>query len=43
MIATGADKACEVLGSGCLEPEIGCLSYGTSATINTEACRKYTV
>ena len=35
LIATGADKACEVLGSGCLEPEIGCLSYGTSATINT--------
>ena len=35
LIAAGADKACEVLGSGCLAPEIGCLSYGTSATINT--------
>ena len=35
LIAAAADKACEVLGSGCLEPEIGCLSYGTTATINT--------
>ena len=35
LIAAGADKACEVLGSGCLEPDIGCLSYGTTATINT--------
>jgi sugar (pentulose or hexulose) kinase len=35
VIAAGADKACEVLGSGCLEPHLGCLSYGTTATINT--------
>lgn len=35
LIAAGADKACEVLGSGCLEPSLGCLSYGTAATINT--------
>ena len=35
LVASGADKACEALGSGCLEPEIGCLSYGTTATINT--------
>ena len=35
LIAAAADKACEVLGSGCLEPQFGCLSYGTSATINT--------
>lgn len=35
LIAAAADKACEVLGSGCLEPHIGCLSYGTTATINT--------
>lgn len=35
LIAAAADKACEVLGSGCLEPEYGCLSFGTSATINT--------
>jgi sugar (pentulose or hexulose) kinase len=24
-----------VLGAGCLEPSLGCLSYGTAATINT--------
>ncbi|MCK5076030.1 MAG: FGGY-family carbohydrate kinase [Calditrichia bacterium] len=35
LIASGADKACEVIGAGCLEPHIGCLSYGTTATINT--------
>lgn len=35
VIAAAADKACEVLGSGCLEPKIACLSYGTTATIET--------
>jgi sugar (pentulose or hexulose) kinase len=35
LIAAASDKACEVLGAGCLEPHIGCLSYGTTATINT--------
>ncbi|MBI9047572.1 MAG: FGGY-family carbohydrate kinase [Anaerolineaceae bacterium] len=35
LIAAAADKACEVTGSGCLEPHIGALSYGTTATINT--------
>lgn len=35
IIAAAADKACEVLGAGCLEPELACLSYGTTATINT--------
>ena len=35
LVAAAADKACEVIGSGCLEPHIGCLSYGTTATINT--------
>src|SRR3990172_518707 len=40
LIAAAADKACEVLGSGCLEPHYGCLSYGTTATINTTH-RKY--
>jgi sugar (pentulose or hexulose) kinase len=35
IIAAAADKACEVLGAGCLSPEIGCLSYGTTATIET--------
>ena len=35
LIAAAADKACEVIGAGCLEPHVGCLSYGTTATINT--------
>ena len=35
LIAAGADKACEVLGVGALEPSIGALSYGTTATLNT--------
>lgn len=35
LIAAAADKACEVIGAGCLEPHIGCLSYGTTATFNT--------
>ncbi len=34
VIAAAADKACEVIGSGSLEPSVGCLSYGTTATIN---------
>jgi len=40
VIAAAADKACEVIGAGCLEPQIGCLSYGTTATINSTH-RKY--
>ncbi len=40
LIAAAADKACEVLGAGCLDPHIACLSYGTTATINTTH-RKY--
>ncbi|MCP4662979.1 MAG: carbohydrate kinase, partial [bacterium] len=35
LIAAAADKACEVLGAGCLTPDVACLSYGTTATINT--------
>jgi sugar (pentulose or hexulose) kinase len=34
VIAAAADKACEVLGSGCLEQNVGGISYGTTATIN---------
>jgi sugar (pentulose or hexulose) kinase len=34
LIAAAADKACEVLGCGSLDPSTGCLSYGTTATIN---------
>lgn len=35
LIAAAADKACEVMGAGCLEPNIGCISFGTTATFNT--------
>jgi sugar (pentulose or hexulose) kinase len=35
LIAAAADKACEVIGSGCIEPSVGCLSYGTAASFNT--------
>ncbi|QGZ38754.1 FGGY-family carbohydrate kinase [Pseudoduganella flava] len=35
LVAAAADKACEVIGAGGLAPHIGCLSYGTTATINT--------
>jgi sugar (pentulose or hexulose) kinase len=34
VFAAAADKACEVLGAGGLDPSMGCLSYGTTATIN---------
>lgn len=39
LISAGADKACEVIGSGCLEPHVGSLSYGTTATFNTTSRR----
>ncbi|HEV8489506.1 MAG TPA: FGGY-family carbohydrate kinase [Candidatus Limnocylindrales bacterium] len=35
VVAAAADKACEVLGSGAVEPHIAALSYGTAATVNT--------
>ncbi|TWX73374.1 carbohydrate kinase [Colwellia sp. C1TZA3] len=35
LIASASDKACEVLGSGCINPNTASLSYGTTATINT--------
>jgi sugar (pentulose or hexulose) kinase len=34
LIASGSDKACEVLGSGCIDSSLGSLSYGTTATFN---------
>jgi sugar (pentulose or hexulose) kinase len=40
LVAAAADKACEVIGAGALEPHVACLSYGTTATINTTS-RKY--
>ncbi|MEX1172490.1 MAG: FGGY-family carbohydrate kinase [Chloroflexota bacterium] len=35
VIAAAADKACEVLGSGAIRPEMAAISYGTAATVNT--------
>lgn len=35
LIAAASDKACEVLGSGCTSADVASLSYGTTATINT--------
>jgi sugar (pentulose or hexulose) kinase len=35
VIAGATDKACEVLGAGCIRPEVACLSFGTAATVNT--------
>jgi sugar (pentulose or hexulose) kinase len=34
LVAAAADKACEILGSGAIDPSIGCLSFGTTATMN---------
>lgn len=34
LIASGSDKACEVLGSGCIDELTGSMSYGTTATFN---------
>ncbi len=39
LIAAGADKACEVLGSGVQDSTTACLSYGTTATITTTRSR----
>jgi sugar (pentulose or hexulose) kinase len=35
IVAAGADKACEVLGAGCINASQGALSFGTTATYNT--------
>ncbi len=40
LIASAADKACEVLGSGVVSPDVACLSYGTTSTVQTTH-RKY--
>ncbi len=40
LIAAAADKACEVLGSGVILPDVACLSYGTTSTVQTTH-RKY--
>lgn len=35
LVAAAGDKACEVLGSGALDPHVGAISLGTTATVNT--------
>ena len=35
VVMAAADKACEVLGAGCITADIAALSYGTTATVNT--------
>ncbi len=39
VIAASNDKACDVIGSGCLTPDQGCISFGTTATFNTQTPR----
>jgi sugar (pentulose or hexulose) kinase len=39
LISSGSDKACEVLGSGCVNDTTGALSYGTTATFNINSSR----
>lgn len=39
LVAAANDKACEILGAGCLEPDLACLSFGTIATVNTHGPR----
>ena len=39
VIASAADKACEVLGSGAIDPDTAGISYGTTATVNTTTTR----
>ncbi len=39
LIAAAADKACEVLGCGALDPATAHLSFGTAASINTTQAR----
>jgi sugar (pentulose or hexulose) kinase len=39
VVAAAADKACEVLGSGAIDPSVSAISYGTAATINTTTTR----
>ena len=41
LIAAGSDKACELVGSGCLSPNIAGISFGTTATVSINTV-KYT-
>ena len=39
VIASGSDKACEVLGTGCIDNTMANLSFGSLATINTSSTK----
>lgn len=39
VIAAASDKACEILGAGCVSPETACISFGTISTVNTQGSR----
>ncbi len=41
VIAAGSDKACELVGAGCVSPDIAGISFGTTATVSVNI-RKYT-
>jgi sugar (pentulose or hexulose) kinase len=41
LIAGAAYKACELLGAGCVQPHVGGISYGTTATINASSTRYF--
>ncbi|MCG8567559.1 MAG: FGGY-family carbohydrate kinase [Desulfobacterales bacterium] len=40
VVACGSDKGCETLGAGVVDPTMVSLSFGTTATVQTN-CRKY--
>lgn len=39
LMASASDKSCEILGSGGHTNDVACMSYGTTATINTTSKR----
>lgn len=41
IIASGTDKSCEIIGSGCLDNSFGSVSMGSQATIQTTATKYY--
>lgn len=38
-VASSNDKACDIIGAGCLTPEVACVSFGTTATVNTQTSK----
>lgn len=41
VVAAGADKACELVGSGVGDEAVGCVSFGTRATISVHSRRYF--